>query len=124
MKYFTIFVVLVGLAFPVFAQNTALTERLNALNDAMTSSITQATETLADFDSQIKEKGVANVYKLYLNKFNFLMDSLQESENRFDLMVRTNERNKYIEDERDHYESIIKQLQFEKSTFDTYLKSR
>jgi len=124
MKYFAVFVILAGLAFPVFAQNTALAQRLNALNDAMGTSISNATSNLADFDQQIKDKADKNVYTSYLNKFNFLVETLEESEGKFDLLIRTNDRNINIEAERDNYESIIKQLQFEKSNFETYLKGR
>ena len=126
MKYFAVFLIFAGLAFPVFAQNTntALTQRLNALNDSMGTSISKATETLADFDSQIQDRGTANVYMTYLHKYNFLVDSLEESEGKFDLLIRTNDRNANIAAERDNYENIIKQLQSVKSSFETYLKSR
>jgi len=127
MKYFAVFVILVGLAFPVFAQNTnntVLTQRLNALNESMGTSISKATETLADFDTQIKDRGTARVYITYLNKYNYLADSLEESESRFDLLIRTNDRNANIQAERDKYEGIIQQLQSVKGNFETYLKSR
>jgi len=124
MKYFAVFVILAGLAFPAFAQNAALTQRFNTLNEAMGSSISKATETLADFDSQIKDKGDANVYTSYLRRYNFLADSLEESEGKFNLLIRTNDRNVNIEAERNNYEKIIKQLQSVKSNFETYMKSR
>ena len=124
MKYFAVFVILVGLAFPVFAQNNALTQRLSALSDSMGSSITNATATLQDFDEQIKEKRDTNIYVSYLNKYSYLVTALQESEGRFKLHISTNDRNRIIEEERDTYEAILKQLQSVKSEFDTYLKSR
>jgi len=125
MKYFGVFVILVGLAFPVFAQNTntALAQRLSALSESMATSVTKANATLADFDSQIQDKGIANVYRTYLNKYNFLVDSLEESEGKFKLLIRTNDRNAIIEAERDNFEAIIKQLQSVKTDFDAYLKS-
>jgi hypothetical protein len=124
MKYFAVFVLFAGLAIPVFAQNTALAKRLNALNDAMSTSISRSTETLADFDSQIKDKGETNVYTSYSKQYTFLLESLQESEQRFDLLIRTNDRNVNIEAERDNYEDLLQQLQSVKSKFDTYMKSR
>ena len=124
MKYFAVFVILAGLAFPVFAQNTALAQRLSALSDSMGSSITNATATLQDFDAQIKEKKEMAIYASYLNRYGYLVSALQDSEGRFKLLIRTNDRNRNIEEERDTFEAFIKQLQSVKSDFDTYLKSR
>ena len=124
MKYFAVFAILAGLAFPVFAQNTALAQRLSALSDSMGSSITNATSTLQDFDAQIKDKKDIAIYTSYLNRYGYLVSALQESEGRFKLLIRTNDRNQYIEEERDTFDAFIKQLQSVKSDFDTYLKSR
>jgi len=123
MKYFAVFVILAGLAFPIFAQNTALAQRLTALSDSMGTSITNATSTLQDFDVQIKDKKDMTIYTSYLNRYGFLVSALQESEGRFKLLIRTNDRNHVIEEERDNFESIIKLLQAEKTDFDAYLKS-
>ena len=124
MKYFAVFVLLSALAFPVFAQNTALTQRFNALSESMGTTVTKATSTLADFDSQIKEKGDTNVYVTYLRKHDYLVEALDESEGRFKLLIRTNDRNVRLGAERDTYESLLKQLQSVKSDFDNYVKSR
>jgi hypothetical protein len=123
MKYFVFFVILAALAFPAFAQNTALAQRLNALSDSMGSSITNATSTLQDFDVQIKDKKDMTIYTSYLNRYGYLVSALQESEGRFKLLIRTNDRNHNIESERDTFEAFIKQLQSVKSDFDAYLKS-
>ena len=123
MKYFAVFVILAGLAFPVFAQNTALAQRLSALSDSMGTSVTRATATLQDFDEQIKEKKDTNIYVSYLNKYSYLVTALEESEGRFKLHIRTNDRNRIIEEERDTFEAILQQLQSVKSDFDAYLKS-
>jgi len=124
MKYFAVFVILVGIAFPAFSQNSALNRRFTALSDSMNSTITSSTATLADFDSQIKDDGDIKMYTTYLRKYNALASALQESEGKLNLLFRTNDRTVYIIDERDNYESILKQLQSVKSDFDTYLKSR
>jgi len=123
MKYFVVFVILAGLAFPVFAQNTALAQRLTALSDSMATSVTRATTTLSDFDAQIKDKKDVAIYTSYLNKYGYLVSALQDSEGRFKLLMRTNDRNVNIQEERDTFEAIIKQLQSVKSDFDAYLKS-
>jgi len=123
MKYFAVLLILAGLAFPVFAQNTALAQRLNALSDSMGASITNATATLQDFDAQIKEKKDITIYTSHLNRYGYLVSALQESEGRFKLLIRTNDRNHNIEAERDTFESFLKLLQTEKTEFDTFLKS-
>jgi len=124
MKYFAVFVILVGLAFPVFAQNTALNRRFTALSDSMNSTITNSTATLADFNSQIKDNGEVKMFTSFLRKYNYLSNALDESEGKLNLLLRTNDRTVYITDERDNYEDLLKQLQSVKSDFDTYLKSR
>ena len=124
MKYFAVFVILIGLAFPVFSQNTALNRRFTALGDSMNSTISSSTATLADFNSQIKEDGEIKMYTSFLRKYNYLAKALQDSEQKLNLLLRTNDRTVYITDERDNYEDLVKQLQSVKSDFDTYLKSR
>jgi len=123
MKYFAVFVILAGLAFPVFAQNTTLDQRFSALSDSMATSVTTATATLQDFDAQIKEKKETNIYVSYLNRYGYLITALQESEGRFKQLISTNDRNRNIEEERNTFEDILKQLQSVKSDFDNYLKS-
>jgi len=124
MKYFAVLVIFAGLAFPVFAQNTALTQRFNALSEAMGSTITKSSATLEDFDSQIKDNSEVKVYTTYVRKYNFFMSVLQESEEKLNLLLRTNDRTNYILAERDNYEGLIKDLQSVKTDFDAYLKSR
>jgi hypothetical protein len=86
--------------------------------------ISRGTDTLADFNSQIKEDGDTKVYASYLGRYNSLVMALQESENKLNLLIRTNDRNANITAERDNYENILKQLQSVKSEFDTYVRSR
>jgi len=124
MKYFAVLVIFVGLAFPVFSQNTALNRRFTALGDSMNSTISSSTATLADFNSQIKEDGEVKMYTSFLRKYNYLAKALQDSESKLNLLLRTNDRTLYITDERDNYEDLVKQLQSVKSDFDAYLKTR
>jgi len=124
MKYFAVLVILAGLAFPVFSQNNALNQRFTALGDSMNNTITSSTSTLSDFDSQIKDHGDVKIYTTYLRKYNYYVKALQDSEVKLNLLLRTSDRNVYVKDERDNYESLIKQLQAVKTDFDTYVKSR
>jgi len=124
MKYFAALVILVGLAFPAFSQNAALTRRFTALGDSMNSTITASTSTLADFNSQIKDNGEIRTYTTFLRKYNFLAKALQDSETKMNLLLRSNDRTSFITDERDNYEDLIKQLQAVKTDYDAYLKTR
>ena len=124
MKYFAVLVVLTGLAFPVFAQNNAITQRFNALSDSMGTTVSRSSSTLEDFDSQIKDNKDVTIYTNYVKLYNYLTSELNESEKKLNLLLRTNDRAAYIAAERDNYESIIKRLQSVKSDFDAYIKSR
>jgi hypothetical protein len=124
MKYFAVLVILAGLAFPVFAQNSAITQRFNALSESMGTTVSKSSSILEDFDSQIKDNKDVVIYTNYVKLFNFLASELQESEQKLNLMLRSNDRAAYIAEERDNYESIIKRLQAVKSDFDAYIKSR
>jgi hypothetical protein len=124
MKYFAVLVILVGLAFPVFSQDSALNRRFTALGDSMNSTITTSTSTLADFNSQIKDNGEIRMYTTFLMKYNYLAKALQDSESKMNLLLRTNDRTVFVIDERDNYEDLIKQLQTVKTDYDAYLKTR
>jgi len=124
MKYFAVLVILAGLAFPAFAQNTAITQRFNALSESMGTTVSKSSTTLEDFDSQIKDNKDVLIYTNYVKLYNFLASELKESEQKLNLMIRSNDRTAYIAAERDNYESIIKRLQSVKTDFDAYIKSR
>jgi hypothetical protein len=124
MKYFAVLVIFAGLTFPVFAQNTALAQRLNTLSESMGTTVSKSSSILEDFDSQIKDNKDVVVYTNYVRLYNFLASELKESEQKLNLLLRSNDRTAYIAAERDNYESIIKRLQSLKTDFDAYLKSR
>jgi hypothetical protein len=123
MKYIAVFVILACLAFPVFAQNSAISQRINALSESMGTTVSRATATLADFNSQIKDDGDVKVFTTYLRKYNSLATALSESESKLNLLLRTNDRVVHITAERDNYENILKQLQSVKSDFDSHFRS-
>jgi len=124
MKYFVVLVILVGLTFPAFAQNSVITQRFNALSESMGTTASKSSTILEDFDSQIKDNKDVMIYTNYVRLYNFLASELRESEQKLNLMLRSNDRTAYITAERDNYESIIKRLQSVKSDFDAYIKSR
>ena len=124
MKHFAVLVFLAGLAFPVFAQNNAITQRFSALSDSMGATITKSSANLDEFNSQINDNGDIRVYVTYARKHDMFATSLKESENKLNLLLRTNDRNDRVVAERDNYDGLIKQLQSIKTEFDAYIKSR
>ena len=124
MKRFFVFLVLICLAVPVFSQNdSANTQRYNALSDSMGTTINKSNVLLEDFNSQIKDDGDIKVYTSYKRKYESMVKALQESEFLLNLYLRTNDRTAIIKAERDNYENLIKQLQQVKSEFDNYLRT-
>ena len=124
MKKYVVFLIFIYLAFPVFSQNqSANTQRYNALSDSMGTTLSKSNVLLEDFNSQIKDDGDIKVYTSYKRKYESLVKALQESEYMLNLYLRTNDRTATIKAERDNYENLIKQLQQVKSEFDGYLRT-
>ena len=122
MRFFVIFAILVCLCFPVFSQN-ANQQRLSALSDSMGTTISRSNDNLADFDSRIEDNANFRVYGSYRTKYEYLMKELQESERKMYLYFRTNDRVNIVKGERDHYESLIKDLESTKSDYDNFVRS-
>ena len=123
MKYFAVLVIFACLAFPVFAQNTAISQRISTLGDTMGNAITKNTATLAEFDSQITDNGTIKTYISFKRKFEDVSKSIGESEDKVKLLLRTNDRTVFVKAERDNYEELLKQMQSVKSDFDTFARS-
>ena len=123
MKKLVIVVVFACFAFPVFSQNTTHQQRFNALSDSMGATISRSNDNLADYDSHLKDNGDIRVYASYKKKYEFLVKSLQESEGKMDLLFRSNDRTSYIQEERNHYEKLIQQLQATKSDYDNFVRT-
>ena len=122
MKFFVIFAVFVCLCFPVFSQN-ANQQRFSALSDSMGSTISRSNDNLADFDSQIKDNSDVRTYGSYRIRYEYFVKALQESELLMNRMLRSHDRIAYIQDERDNYESLIKQLESTKADYDNFVRS-
>ena len=122
MKYFVVFVVLICLAFPVFGQS-ATAQRHRALSEAMGSTITRSTAALADFDSRSADSGTMKVYSSFFRRYNSIADALEDSEFKMNFLLRANARNDDIKEERDRYDSLLKQLQETKTEYDNWLRT-
>ena len=121
MKNLVIFSFVFVLAFPVFSQ-TAHQRRLNTLNDSMSTAVSRTNAKLEDFNSQIKDDGDIKLYTSFKRKFDSLMNAIQESENKLNLYLRTNERVSIIKDERDNYEKLFTQLKDIKNEYDNFMR--
>ena len=120
MKYFIVFVLLTGLFFPVFAQNT---NRFRTLSDSMGSSAQRSNQKLANFDEMITDNSNAKTYTTYKMRYEGLTAALNDSEARLNLLLRTNDKPAKIKEERDNYESLVNQLNTMKSDYDSWLSS-
>ena len=121
MRFFIVVAVFACLVCPVFAQN-ANQQRMSALSDSMGRTISQSNDNLADFNTQLKDNSDTRIYGSYRVKYEYLVKALQESELKMNQLFRSNDRIAYIEEERDHYESLIKQLESTKSEYDNFVR--
>ena len=121
MKIF-ITLTLLCLAFPAFSQNRNA-QRFNALSESMGAALSKSNSNLEDFDSQLKDDSDVRTYMSYRGKFEYLSKTLQESEGRMNLYLRTNDRLETQKAERDNYESLIHQLETVKSDYDNFVKT-
>jgi len=120
MKYVIAFVLLTGLLFPVFSQNT---NRFRTLSDSMGNSVQRNNTKLANFDEQITDNSNAKTYTTYRNRFEGLTRALNDSELRLNMLIRTNDKPAKIKDERDFFEGLVKQLETMKSDYDSWLSN-
>ena len=119
-KALIIFIVFICFAFPAFAQNrTTNADRAQALSDAMENSISRNTDKLAGFDEEISGTGNTKTYTTYRRKYDSIAKAMDESEQRFNLLVRTNDRTDKIRKERDRYEELLGDLKDLKSEYDS-----
>ena len=128
-KILVILVLFVGFAFPAFSQSqnnqsqnnqnrNANADRNKALSDAMANTIEVNTEKLATFDDEITGTGSTRAYSAYKRRYDSVVKAMEDSEYRFRLYVRTNDRADTIQKERDHYEELLEELKSLKSEYD------
>ena len=122
MKIFIGVIIFTCLVFPVFSQDSSA-ERFKGLSDSMERSVSNSTDKLADFDSRTTDDGTLKMYSSYRKRHSDLVAALRESELKIELLIRTNDRAIYIRQERNHYESLLVELQSVKSEYDDWLKT-
>ena len=122
MKIFIGFIIFSCLAFPVFSQNPNA-QRFRTLSDSMGATVTKSTANLADFDERSSNNGSFRTYTSYKVKYDDLVAALRGSEERMDLLFRSNDRIEIIKAERDKYDGLIKQLDAVKSEYDNWLRT-
>ena len=122
MKYLVLSVIFVCLAFPVFSEDANL-PRYKALSDTMDRSIANRNSKLENYTQDMTSSGNMKSYASYKARYDSLTKALNESEIKLDLLIRTNDRTVDIKKERDHYESLIQQLQSVKSDYDGWLRN-
>ena len=123
MKYFVVFVLLACVAFTAFSQSYDQ-ERYQALSDSMGNAVNRNNDKLADFDDRINDEGNSKTYTNYRGRYDRLTKALGDSEYRLDFLIRTNDRKKNIQEERDNYADLVSQLETMKSDYDSWLNKR
>jgi len=122
MKAFFVFTLFICVTFSAFSQN-ASSDRFKALSDNMGRTISSTTSRLENYDDQLNDSGNTRTYSNYNRKYLVIRQALAESENRLDLLIRTNDRTALIREERDNYEELLKHLESLKSEYDDWLKN-
>ena len=122
MKAFFTFVIFTCLVFPAFSQS-ANRDRFESLGNSIDWTVESSNNKLADYDDMISDDGNVRTYSNYKVRYESLSKALRESEARLDLLIRTNDRSTKIKDERDRYESLIRQLEDLQSGYDSWLKN-
>lgn len=121
MRAFFVFAIFICVTFQGFSQN-ASSDRFKALSDSMGRTISSTTSKLETYDEMTRDNGNTRNYSYYNRKHEALKQALGESEMRLDLLIRTNDRNAVIKEERDNYEELLRHLEDLKSEYDSWLK--
>jgi len=122
MKPIYVLAIFFCVTFSVFSQS-ANSERYKALSDSMDRTISNSNYRLEDYDEMASDSGGTKTYTYYNRRHESLKAALSESERRLDLLIRTNDRNAVIKEERDNYERLIRQLEQVKSDYDNWLRT-
>jgi len=120
MKYFIVFILFACLVFPAFSQNT---NRYRTLSDSMGNSVSRNDTKLANFDEMIVDNSNTKTYTRYKTRFDGLNRALSDSETRLNLLIRTNDKQSKIKEERDNFESLLNQLKAIQSDYDAWLRN-
>ena len=122
MKYLIAVALIACAVFPAFSQD-ANVPRYRQLSDAMGTSVSSSTSTLNDFDLLMRNNDNLSTYVSYRGMYSNLVTKLRESEDRMNVLIKSNARESMRTDERNNYERLLRRLEAVKSEFDDWLKS-
>ena len=123
MKFLLMSIIFTCFVFPAFSQTSRAQQRYTTLGDTMGASVTRTTATLAEFDSMTNQDGQVKVFTDFLRRYNNLNQALDRSELRMNFLLRANVRVEEVAEERDNYDSLVKQLQALKNDYDNWLRT-
>ena len=121
MKSLVIFALFLSLAFPVFSQDS--NQLFRTLSDSMGQTITRSTSRLAAFEERMNINGHTRDFSEFRLRFEALLIALRDSEERMDLLLRSNARFADIQRERDIYQKLIRDLESIKTEYDNWLRN-
>ena len=123
MKIIFSSLILFCLAFPVFSQTTATPQRLSALSEAFASSVQRNTAALANFDARARDDGTIRVFLSYARRLESLSSALQSSGDRLDFLLRGNARSRFINEEHENFERLLRELESVRSEYDAWMRT-
>ena len=122
MKILVIAIVFAALVAPVFGQD-ANVPLYRSLDDSMSTTISNSSSALQNFDRDITYNNQGKAYSAYRIKYEALSRALQESELKLYRLLQFHDTATNVKAERDRYESLIKQLEEVKSEYDSWLRN-
>ena len=123
MRFFVCLIIFACLACPVFSQN-ANEDRYQALSDSIDFTLETSRSNLEDFDQDLQDSGSNNSYASYRGKYRSIVRRMGETEERIDLLTRTNDKTSLIRRERDRYENLINELEQVQSDYNSWKSNR
>ena len=126
MKKLVVFALLICVAFSVYAQSQSTNvqqQRYRALSDAMGTTLTRNTQSLADFDVRMGGSASTRGYTYYFREHNVLSSALRQSEFRLNFLLNNNAHSAVINEEHVNFEGLLKALEALKTNYDNWLRT-
>lgn len=122
MRAFFVFAIFICVTFQGFSQD-ANSDKYKALSESMDRTISSTNSKLETYDEMARDSGNTKSYSSYNRKYETIKFALNQSEQRLDLLIRTNDKPSIIKEERDNYEELKKHLEDLKSEYDKWQSS-
>jgi TolA-binding protein len=107
--------------FPVFSEDPNAPQ-YRQLSTSMGSSVSNSTDILANFDLEFTNDDQLTRFTAFRDQYRSIQGSLQESENRLNLLMRSNAPMRAQREERNKYEQLLRRLQAVKTDYDNWLR--